>query len=328
MFALAGRGIRSILASGQPPALALGPQQDWINRSTGSGVVRAFRFNDVANVNNFRFTNGVGLDLNPTPGSVGSYVSQDLTDGIFGDGAAKLTQMTDQNMSSYLWIPFDPAKSTWQNNETGYNRGPGQEFYMQVFMKSNCGGSAGTGGGGRKNMSVSRLTNSYTLNELVVQDTNYRGVIQMYSGFRDGVAYNPINTAVPPSDFNFQPGSTYATAPAYCSYQAGDYMNQPACATYFNGEWICYLMHVIPSDDGVSNGTVELSIWRNGWADYEKVISQSSFQMNYDSDKPDGFNATLLWIYETGRTSGPANQTQWYDQYIMSTSFIPAPTGI
>lgn len=299
--------------------------QDWINRSTASGVFRALRFETDASVNNFRFTNGTGLDTSPAGGSVGSYVRRNATEGILGDGALELEQMTNTNMSSYLWVPFDNTKSTWQFNETGYNRGPGQEFYMQVRMKSNCGGSGSTGGGGRKNFSVTRLTSSYTFNELVVQDTNYRGVLQMYSGFRDGVAYNPINEAVAPSDFNFQPGSLYATAPAYCSYQAGDYMNQAACATYFNNEWVTYLLHVIPSDDGVANGTVELFIWKPGMTDYVRVIRQTSFEMNYDSDKPDGYNAAILWIYETGRTAGPSNQKQWYDQLILSTNFIPRP---
>lgn len=300
--------------------------QDWINRSTASGVFRALRFDTDAAVNNFRFTNGVGLDSSPAGGSVGSYVRRNATEGILGDGALELEQMTDGNMNSYLWVPFDNTKSTWQFNETGYNRGPGEEFYMQVRMKSNCGGDGSTGGGGRKNFSVSRLTSSYTFNELVVQDTNYRGVIQMYQGLGPtGTPYQPFEELTGGSDFNFQPGSQYATAPAYCSYQAGDYMNQAACATYFNGEWVTYLLHVIPSTDGVADGTCELFIWKTGMSDYVRLIQKTSFEMNYDSDKPDGFNAAILWIYETGRTAGAANQKQWYDQLILSTDFIPRP---
>lgn len=300
-------------------------QSDWVSRSTAAGVFRAIRFDSDANVDNFRFTNGVGLDQSPAGGSVGSYVRRNPTEGIMGDGALEMEQQTDSNMSSYWCLPFDSSKSTWQFNETGYNRGPGEEFYMQVRMKTNCGGQDSTGGGGRKNFSVSRLTNSYTFQEQVVQDTFYRGVIQMYSGFREGAAYNPISTQVGGSDFDLQPGSNYAEAPAYCSYQGGDYVNQAPCATYFNGEWITYLLHIIPSDDGVSNGTTELFIWKDGWADYKRVIQATSFEMNYDSDKPDGFNAAILWIYETGRTAGAANQKQWYDQVILSTQFIARP---
>lgn len=307
------------------PETSISALQDWINRSTHPDVFRAVRFDTNAAVNNFRFTNGVGLDPNPAEGSVGSFVRRNPTEGIIGDGALELEQQTNNNMNSYWHLPFDSAKSTWLYEETGYNRGPGQEFWVQLRMKTNCGGQSSVGGGGRKNFSVTRLTNSYTFNELVVQDTFYRGVIQMYSGFREGVAYNPISDQVGGSDFDLQPGSTYATAPAYCSYQAGNFLTQPSCATYFNGDWVTYLLHVIPSTDGVSNGTVELEIWKPGWADYRKVISKSSFQMVYDSDKPDGYNALICWIYETGRTSGPANQKQWYDEVILSTSRIARP---
>lgn len=296
--------------------------ESWLYRSTLAGTFRSLRFDTAAAVDNFRFTSGVGLDQSPSSG-MGLNVRRNATEGIIGDGALELEQLTSDNMSSYLWLPFDSSKQTWQFNETGFNRGPGEEFYVQVAMKSNCGGSAGTNGEGRKNFSVTRLTASYTANELVVQDTLYRGIIQMYSGYRDGVAYNPVLEDVGGGDFDLQPGGDYATPPDFCSYADGDYINQSGCATYFNGEWITYLMHVIPATDGASNGTLELSIWKSGWSAYKKIVSQTGFEMNYDSDKPDGYNAFIAWIYETGRSGGPSNQKQWYDQIILSRNYIP-----
>lgn len=304
-------------------------QESWYYRSTMAGVFRGMRFPSAANVNAFRFSDGIGHDPNPTPGSVGSYVRWNSSEGIFGDGALELEQLSGGNMNSYLWLPFDANYDVYTETESGYNLGPGQEFYFQWAAKTNCGGQSSTGGGGRKFASVSRLTNSYTFNELVLQDTLYRGIVQMYQGRNaSGTSYAPIDEPEAGGDFDLQPGSTYAIAPAYCSYQAGNYPNQAACVNWHNNQWVWYLLRVIPSDDGVANGTVELSFWMPGMVGYKKIISRTSFAMVYDADKPDGYNAALFWIYETGRTSGPAGQMQWYDQAILSRAYIPPPNEL
>jgi hypothetical protein len=303
---------------------SLSATESWLYRSTLPGTFRKLRFDTVASVNNFRFSSGVGLDSNPTAPAVGSYVRRNPTEGIIGDGALELEQMTSGNMNSYLWVPFDSSRPTWQFNETGFNRGPGEEFYVQVWVKTNCGGDNSTGGAGRKVFSVTRGSASYTFNEIVVQDTEYRGVMQMYQGMGPtGTAYDPFLEARGASDFDLQPGADYVAEPSYCSYQAGDYENQAACATWFNDEWVQYRLHVIPSTDGVADGTIELEFWKTGMATSKKAMSRSSCEMNYDSDKPDGYNHFIAWIYETGRTSGPANQKQWYDQIIISRNPIP-----
>lgn len=300
--------------------------ESWLYRSTLPGVFRKLRFDTNASVDNFRFVDQVGLQQ--TPSGQGLNVRRNPTEGIIGDGALELEQLSNGNLASYLWLPFDQTRTTWQFNETGFNRGPGEEFYVQVRVKTNCGGVAGVNGQGRKVFSVTRGTASYTANELVVQDTLYRGIMQMYQGLGPGygqgtVAYQPFDTPRPGADLDLQPGSDYVAEPAYCSYQAGNYMSQAACATWFNNEWVQYRMHVIPSTNGVSNGTLELEFWKTGMAASKKVISLTNIPMFYDGDKPAGYNHFIAWIYETERTSGPANQKQWYDQIIISRNSIP-----
>jgi hypothetical protein len=317
-----------------PPPAADTLYADHVNRMTGASVFRAMDFPSATPVNNYRFSDGIGHDPTPTGGSTGSYVRWAPNDGSFGMGCLELEQMTSGNMNSYLWVPFDNTKATYEFNDSGYNRGPGQAFWMQVQMKTNCGGMASTGGGGRKEFSVSLLTNSYTAQELVYQDTNYRGVAQMYQGVGPNSAYEGFEeqTAVlgyspydPGIDFNLQPGGDYNTAPAFCSYANPTApASQGACWNLQNGEWVTYLMYVLPSSDNVANGKVELYGWVDGMTDYVKIMSKDPFLIKYDSGKV-FYNAALLWIYETGRTSGAANHKQWYKSLILSTATIPAP---
>jgi hypothetical protein len=301
---------------------------DWVARSTATGVIWAQLFEDEASVANYRFTNGVGLDLTPSPGSTGSYVRYLAGGGILGNGCLELEQRTDGNMSSYWCRPFNPALTQYQMTGAGGDKTAGQPFYLQVRVKTNCGGEGSTGGAGRKVFSVSRTENSYTWQEVVVQDTWYRGVFQMYQGMGSGnEAYKSFEEPIGGSDFNFQPRSEYAISPAYCSYQAGNYPNQAACWTWGDDEWITYMMYVLPATDQQSNGHVTMWVWKPGMSGYVKVMDKPNLYMRYDTDKTFGFNAALLWIYETGRTAGPSNQKQWYDQVILSTQPIACPTS-
>lgn len=299
---------------------------DWLARANGSGVVWAQLFETATAVDSYRFTNGVGLDRTPAAGTVGSYVRWNATDGIMGKGCLELEQLANGNMNSYWCRPFDPSLTTWQSSAPGVTKGAGQGFYVQLRMKTNCAGVAGTNGQGRKAFSVSRTENSYTFQEVVAQDTYYRGVFQMYQGYGANSTYEPLDTAMPGADFNFQPGSAYATSPGYCSYQQVGAGNRANCWTWGSSEWITYLLHVIPGNDGSSNQTVEVWAWKAGMPGYVKIIERTNLTQRYDADKSAAYNAVILWIYETNRIGGPANQKQWYDQVIFSTNFIACPT--
>jgi hypothetical protein len=87
------------------------------------------------------------------------------------------------------------------------------------------------------------------------------------------------------------------------------------------------MMYVLPATDQQSNGHVTMWVWKPGMSGYVKVMDKPNLYMRYDTDKTFGFNAALLWIYETGRTAGPSNQKQWYDQVILSTQPIACPTS-
>ncbi len=306
---------------------------DWLARSTGPGVIWAHNFESESAVSNYRFTNSVGLDKTPAPGSTGSYVRWNSTGGILGKGCLELEQRADSNMNSYWCRPFNPALTQYQSTGAGGDLKAGEGFYVQLRVKSNCGGGGGAsgpngsnGGEGRKVFSVSRTENSYTLQEVVAQDTYYRGVYQMYQGQGVDSFYQPLEVPVAPYDYNFQPNSAYPVAPKYCSYAEVGAGNRTNCWTWGNSEWITYQMYVLPANDKVANGQVTVWGWKSGMSGYVKILERTSLWMHYDTDKVPGFNAVILWIYETGRTGGPAGQKQWYDQVILSRSPIACPT--
>lgn len=304
-----------------PPSSLL---SDWIARSTGSGVIRSSLFESDSSVDNFRFTNGVGHDPNPTEGSKGTFVRRDPTGGIMGNGCLELEQMTDDNMNSYWQIPFDTSLTTWSSATTGYKTAH-QPFYVQVAVKTNCFGvQGGVGGGGRKFWSVSSMQNSYTFQEQVFEDTLYKGVFAMYQGKGNTSTFQPYKEPAGAFDFNEQPGSEYAESPGFCSYSAINEDDRSNCWIPGN-TWEWHLLYVDPATDQTADGTITVWVWKPGMSDYVRIIHKTDFYMEYDSDKTKGFNAFIAWIYETGRSSGDANLKQWYDQVILSTEFIPRP---
>jgi hypothetical protein len=337
---LAGVAAAAGIASGALSTPGGTLQADWDARAA-IGIASggwAQLFESDADVSNWRFTNGVGWDPTPAGGSTGSYVRRLAGGGIMGNGCLELEQMTGGNMSSYWQRCFDPAISNWQSNCPNGQRFAHQPFYVQLRFKTNCEGvQGGVGGGGRKLWSVSRMENSYTFQEQVIQDTNYKGVIQGYQGKGDASTYQPYEVAAGGSDFNLQPGSQYSPNGGYCSYQLiADGIRTDSWMSGIN-VWTTYLMYVEPADHGQSNGRVTVWAHREGMSDYVRIINKLSFYMEYDGDKAAAFNAFLAWMYETGRTSGLAGLKQWYDQIIYSRAtagqtpgpgadgWIPAP---
>lgn len=277
----------------------------------------------------------MGWDPNPAPGSRGSYVRRNPTDGILGRGCLELEQLTNGNLNSYWWRPFNPARAQYQMYDAGGDLGAGEEFYLQVRLKVSAArlGIAGAGGGGNKLFSVSRTENSYTAQEIVAQDTFYRRVFQMYQGVGAKTAYQSIEEPVPPYDFNLEPGSEFAKAPSYCSYAKVSAGDRSGCWLLGPDEWMTYLMRVVPSRPATSNGTLQVWAWKAGMSGYVKIVDKQNLWMTYDNQQlsngafpPPAFNAVLLWGYETGRSSGPAGQKQFYDQVILSRSHIACPS--
>lgn len=303
--------------------------QDWITRSTSPGVFRAHLFTQDSDVNNFRFSDTIAWDPTPAPGSTGSFVRRNPTQGIMGNGCLEMEQLTNGNMNSNWWLPLNPALTHYQLSGAGGDHYFGQPLYAQFRFWTNYNGIAGTNATGRKRAEFTRTEQTFTNQEIVMSDVNTVGVFQMYSGIGpDGSNFANFAEAVPggSGDYNYQPGSQYAVAPGYCSYQGNQHGDKSNCWQDFNNTWITYLFHVNPSQDQVANGTITVWAWLPGMSDYVRIMSKVNQKMFYDADKTLGFNAFVLWCYENNRSAGPAGQFQRYDQVILSTQMIPAPT--
>lgn len=314
---------------------------DWNARLATPGLVRAQRFTSAADVNKYRYSNGIGYDPTPAPGSIGSNVYFVSNDGVIGDGAMRQDQLSTGNMNTVWWMPFDPAlvdgNSLNQENPSAIGFGPGQGFYMQIAIKGNqYGNNNSQGGEGRKMFSVSRTRMTDTDQEIVTVDQFYRGVYSAYQGYgimastTGWLQHNPIATGpLAGADFNLQPGSTYAVSPAYCSYQQVNMGNKANCWVIQNNVWVHYLIYVLPSHYQTADGHYTVWAWTHGMPDYAMVIDVPNFAMQYGEDGVhtgvDNLNAMVAWIYDTGSAGVTSPTSQWYDQILIGTQFIPHP---
>lgn len=306
-------------------------QTDWLARQAVAVAANGWgqTFETDADVDNWRFTNGVGWD--PTPAGVGANVRRNATEGIMGRGALEIEQLTTGNMNSYWTRCFNPAIAHYTSNAGG-DRTAGQEFWLQFRGKANDQGQGSTGGEGRKFFSASRSEASYTFQEIVWQDLFNRGVYQMYQGMGVGsVQYAPFEEGgYPGSDINLQPGSDFAEpgGRGYCSYQLVGASDRTDCWVQ-DETYITYNWRIKPATDQTADGIFTGWAARAGATSWTKIMDKQSLWMHYDPGFTAGFNAVLAWIYETNRTAGPANQKQWYDQIIYQPGTVaPAlPVG-
>ena len=292
--------------------------QDWIARSTAPGVQWSSLFTTAADVSNWRFTNAIGWDQNPTPGSGGSYVRRSATEGIMGNGALELEQpaVADLN-SSYYWRDFNPASTHMTfATDAGGNRGPGQEFWIQLRVK---GTHFGTGvGGGRKIMDIARNEQTSIGQKLVWEDTHFIGIFAMYQGrTADGTFNGGIFREQPPGFQNRQPGSSQHV----CLYP-----NFTDCFELENNVWWTWQFYVKPANEATSNGVLTVKAWKPGLSDWITVLHVSDLYCEYSNPPyPSAMNALALFTYETTGTSGIPGVYQWYDQIIVSHQVIARP---
>lgn len=76
-------------------------EQDWISRSTGSGVVWAHNFASASEVNQFRYANGKGND--PTQSLGGTNVVWNSSDGFAGGGCLEVDIPTGSTGANASW---------------------------------------------------------------------------------------------------------------------------------------------------------------------------------------------------------------------------------
>lgn len=109
---LAGGAAAAAAASGLLAGTSgtLAEHADWVNRSTGLGVVFAHNFENAAEVYNFSWANNVGNQ--PDPNTTDQTLLWDPTDGFAGGGNAMITIPTGGLSTGNLIRPFSALDGT------------------------------------------------------------------------------------------------------------------------------------------------------------------------------------------------------------------------
>lgn len=318
------------------------PDEDWQSRAGGVGVVMATRFDTESEVTNW------------IAGSNGDHVTWDQGLKASGNGSLRFAILSSDSASSGNW-------ARWLADDQREFL-PGDEFFVQFrqYVPGYYATHPFSGGGGWKQAIISRHASimngvsqpqpygSNQLNEIVIQNTNHRGIVQGYN--RDSAGKYPpwevsASTACSGTDFIYQNAvdlgpqnvgtacendrARYGGLYSYYQqrpdgFQAGSPDPLSPGFRYYPDEWLTFLVHVRLGQYGGSSfdTMVKLYAAREG-RPYRLLIDRSNLDLG---DGP-GHDALWLLPYNTGRQSDPNRQDTFtnYDEVIVSTDFIPAP---
>jgi hypothetical protein len=166
-------------------------------------------------------------------------------------------------------------------------------------------------------------------NEIVLQNTYFRGFPQGYDACEGHASYGPFQ------DFYTDDSGIVETSPA-----ANMNMQQPLssncrydtqprfqdCVRYFGGEWMTFQLHIILGplvNNEYQGSTVQLFIARQG-QDGVQALNIPSFNLNASSNTSEqNLGRILLDVYNTNRSGSYSQDTYvWYDDLIVSTQPI------
>ncbi|MEM7763811.1 MAG: hypothetical protein AAF290_06990 [Pseudomonadota bacterium] len=348
--ALAQTACPPVLSDGAParPCPAGDLEGDWAARTSGAGVVWFHDFRNDAEVDNFRWSSGLGNDPNDTR-SPGRCI-RNTSDGITGGGCLELIHPVGSGGAPGWWRPFgpmsgasngrgenDPAAAgtmnleAWDPSNRGVNeayrrsyyahpsyigadgwdndRFDGSEFYLQFRIKIDPNRfRAGTPSAGKQSFLA---TTQSTLNQEIVQQNERNRRALWYTNFGSSP---DTGGSMGVDNGTKQPGSDYDR----CT-QGGP------CWEYADAQWVTWLYHLVPGTDGDRNTLFEAFVARPGETSYETVFSQMNTINFSDTPRhPKGYNAFQPSNYMNGQATTVA-WYQRYDQIIFSKQFIPCP---
>ena len=339
-------GAGSFAYTGNDQALAatsnVSLAQDWINRSTASGVTAAYVWEDSSTYyNNPKY-------VDP---SVPGNVTWQADDGILGKGCLNIAIVSSDGANSGAWRTA--LNNAWMPPTATNDQSFGtQDIYVQYRVKfgpnrfvSEPPGTDGPkvnifGGYIPTNPSSSR---SHVNNEIVVQ---FYGQLHN-AGENTVTAYRDMSQGSLGSSAEWMAGasSSYQNAvdngagftnvlDRYCRYDPtkNDSLSD-GCVQLLENVWYTFYQHIkVVTPGGTTGNIYELSVAGPYDSTYTPLISLTNVLLpNNSNDALDhtgsGVNGIWLLPYKTNRGANPNgwNSFQRYDQLIVSTSPINCP---
>ncbi|MEM7082075.1 MAG: choice-of-anchor U domain-containing protein [Pseudomonadota bacterium] len=328
------------VSDGAPPPPS--DESDWEARSTAPGVLMATRFDASGDVHNWKHLDNSQDNVKWETNNVAS-----------GNGALRMDILKTDGAASGSW-------RRWLS-EDQREFVEGDEFYVayRQYFPAYFATHVFNGGGGWKQSIISRnayemngvnqdcQTNecgSNQLNEVVLHNNRYRGIVQGYNRNSNG-AYPSWEvsaaTACSSTDFRHQnavdrgPQSVgnacendRARYGGLYSYGSGTGTPDPLTGAfiYYPNEWISFKTYVKLGSQGTGTANTHVKVWaaREG-GDWDLIIDRD----NIDLGNGPAHNALWLLPYDTGKQPDASRQDTYtlYDEVIVSLNDIAAPGG-
>jgi hypothetical protein len=311
-------------------------QQDWIARSTASGVTAAYDFNGVNDFLRADVDNGhvYANSMNPT---VLGYIVKDTTDGLASGCCLRIDTPASVGANSATWQCS--MNSAWTNKTQGFGS---TAFWVQFRFKipasrlvlTNCGGNQR----GWKWLNVAHYSQidpasqsaSNRNDEHVLQDTNQHGFPQAYHRDVDG-NFPPFNESYGGSNLKLQNsidnGSGLSDNNRYCLWNSGS--PSAGCWDWVTDEWLtCMIRIKIGTYNGSAGNEFDHWIARRGATAWTHLHSFRNYSVGSPDEFTGGLNGLHLSTYETNRINSTVATHHKYAELIVSTAEIALPAPI
>jgi hypothetical protein len=313
----------SVSGTTQTPGGSGSALQDWINRSTATGVVMATRFTQTSHVTSWTHNDGTQ-----------DHLEFRSTGGIIGDGCMRINVLPTDGPSSGQWRR--PLNDSWTTN--GNSGIQSEDYYIQFRCRFGPDRlTPSVNGGGNKlcivggyNYTSPNSSHSNVDSEVVVTNPDWLEIPIVYN-HNAGQQVQRFQSGVGGFSTTQQPardrGTSFSGLDRYCVYQNSSNPTSPGCWFFEEEEWFTVYMHLKQNTPGGSSGNrLELYVARDGETSYSRLFDETNFAWALDStDAPRGLVGLWLLPYDTNRTSGTVTTYQEYDQVIVSTQPIACP---
>jgi hypothetical protein len=319
-------GLRTIAASVvSVPASSL--DQDWTNRSTAAGVIKATRFINQSDVDNWRWVNGTGAVPSPSPGDAGERVAWVQNSGVIpGTPCLRIEDdTTGNNQVTWAWN-FDPA-ITSVNTTTSYIIAPGTTFYVQAFVKFNQTRWNNRAGSGQKIIDIGSAN---------INNTNQ--VVQFAPSF--GNNYPEIEGATTASpawgNISLSGGTDFDLMPGYPSGAPGTssspgtclYSTRPTgCLTISADIWYSVRFTINGGTAGGTNTLVKAEIKAQEDSSYTTFFYRNDLNIASPYQGGNGYSGLNLHNRDENHGAGgiPVGCYIYFDQIIVSLQLPAVP---
>jgi len=299
---------------------AISPVQDFQNRCAAPAVIVCQGFDDAA-----VFTPATWPGSGPYPSSLNTYPAMDTAVYASGGGSMSFTIPGMEGANAGYWRQLF-ASSLSADPSQARVIGPGSVFYVQFRQRfspeflTNVWPQTGGGTTYWKQEIFSNDQSTCGNEELSTVNDNNEGYPLMYSQCGQDIFQVPIGNG----DYLNQQGDTSTTG-YNCHYQNP---TSTTCFMYPANTWVTFYYKVIIGQWGQPNSTIQAWVAVGGQP-YQEWINLPDHTLKQDAGLP-GYDMATLLPYMTARdanvSAGPTAYT-WYDELIVSTQPIPAPTN-